>query len=54
MLEQARRLDRNEGRVSFVHRTSPGLACFDNGSFDLVYTDRTPQHLPLEIAGDYL
>ncbi|MEV0620593.1 class I SAM-dependent methyltransferase [Nonomuraea sp. NPDC050404] len=54
MLEQARRLDRSGGRVRFVHRTEPDLACFGDGSFDLVYTDRVLQHLPPELARDYL
>ncbi|GAA3672053.1 hypothetical protein GCM10022224_040290 [Nonomuraea antimicrobica] len=54
MLQQARRLDRSGGRVRFVHRTAPDLACFDDESFDLVYTDRVLQHLPPELARDYL
>ncbi|GAA3255132.1 class I SAM-dependent methyltransferase [Nonomuraea helvata] len=54
MLQEARRLDRSGGRVRFVHRTAPNLACFDNDSYDLVYTDRVLQHLPPDLARDYL
>ncbi|AQZ63509.1 similar to Methylase involved in ubiquinone/menaquinone biosynthesis [[Actinomadura] parvosata subsp. kistnae] len=54
MLQEARRLDRSGGRVRFVHRAAPDLACFENDSFDLVYTDRVLQHLPPDLARGYL
>lgn len=54
MLRTAMELDRSEGRCSFVLNESPDLGCFEDGSFDLVYTELVLQHLPLETIEGYL
>lgn len=54
MLEEARRLDRSGGRISFRLNEGPDLSAFDDGSFDLVYTDLVLQHLPPDLAEGYV
>ena len=54
MLEEARRLDRSGGRIAFTLNERPDLALFDDGSFDLVYTDLVLQHLPTVLAEGYV
>lgn len=54
MLAEARRLDRSGGRIDFRLNDAPDLAAFDDGSFDLVYTDLVLQHLPPALAAGYL
>jgi SAM-dependent methyltransferase len=54
MLETARRLDRSDGRCSFVLGADPDLRAFPDGSFDLVYTERVLQHLPRPVLETYL
>ncbi|HUG39399.1 MAG TPA: class I SAM-dependent methyltransferase [Longimicrobiales bacterium] len=46
MLEAARRHDRHEGRVTYVHNTRPDLALLETASFDFVYTNKVLQHIP--------
>lgn len=47
MLEQARRLDRSNGRCRFVLKEAGDLRLFGDGEFDLVYSELVLQHLPL-------
>lgn len=54
MLEQARRLDRSGGRITFELNERPDLALFDDNAFDLVYTDLVLQHLPPRLAEGYV
>jgi SAM-dependent methyltransferase len=54
MLEQARRLDRSSGRISFHLNETADLRAFDDDSVDLVYTDLVLQHLPPDIAMGYV
>ena len=54
MLEQARRLDRSDGRVDFRLNEKPDLSDFDDASVDLVYTSLVLQHLPRDLAVGYL
>lgn len=54
MLETARGLDRSGGRCEFVHNDSPGLGRFEDGSFDLVYSELVLQHLPADVIEGYL
>jgi ubiquinone/menaquinone biosynthesis C-methylase UbiE len=54
MLAKARELDRSGGRCAFVLSEDPDLRAFDDGSFDLVYTERVLQHLPRPALEGYL
>jgi ubiquinone/menaquinone biosynthesis C-methylase UbiE len=54
MLEAARRLDRTDGRCTFLLNEQPDLSAFAEGSFDLVYSSLVLQHLPPELARAYL
>lgn len=54
MLDEARRLDRSEGRVEFVLNEAPELSFVPDGSVDLVYSSLVLQHLPPGLAHDYL
>lgn len=54
MLEEARRLDRSEGRIEFVLNERPDLSRFEDDSFDVVYTDLVLQHLPTDLAEGYV
>jgi SAM-dependent methyltransferase len=46
MIEHARRLNRYGDRVAYVHNKSEDLARFENGTFDLIYSDLVLQHMP--------
>ncbi|MYR33875.1 methyltransferase domain-containing protein [Nocardiopsis alba] len=54
MLDEARRLDRSQGRIDFRLNERPDLSAFEDDSFDLVYTDLVLQHLPTDLAEGYL
>ncbi len=54
MLEQARRLDRSDGRITFQLNETADLSSFEDDSFDLVYTDLVLQHLPPVLAEGYV
>lgn len=53
MLRTARRLDR-QGRCRFVRSDHPDLRQFDDGEFDLVYSELVLQHLPADLIETYL
>jgi ubiquinone/menaquinone biosynthesis C-methylase UbiE len=46
MLEVAGRLDRTQGKCTFVLNTRDDLSAFADGQFDLVYSSLVLQHLP--------
>lgn len=54
MLETARRLDRSDGRCSFVLSEDADLRAFADGDFDLLYSKRVLQHLPRPLLESYL
>lgn len=54
MLAAARRLDRSDGRCTFVLNDRPDLSGFADASFDLVYSSLVLQHLPPPLARSYL
>jgi SAM-dependent methyltransferase len=54
MLEVARRIDRTQGRCTFVHNDAPDLSRFPDGHIDLVYTVLVLQHLPRPVIEHYL
>jgi len=54
MLDVARRLDRSDGRCTFVLNERDDLGDFADGSFDLVYSSLVLQHLPPEAARRFL
>jgi SAM-dependent methyltransferase len=54
MLATARRLDRTAGRCEFVHNDRPDLHRFEDGTFDLVYSELVLQHLPADVIDGYL
>lgn len=54
MLEEARRLDRSQGRCRFVLNESADLAFLADGSVDLVYSSLVLQHMPPRLAVRYL
>jgi len=54
MLEQARRLDRSEGRCRFVLNDSDNLAFLADGSVDVVYSSLVLQHMSPQLAARYV
>jgi SAM-dependent methyltransferase len=55
MINRARAINSDIANLSFVHNTSPDLARFKDGSFDLVYSNIVLQHLPdREMASGYI
>jgi ubiquinone/menaquinone biosynthesis C-methylase UbiE len=54
MLEVARRIDRSGGRCRFVLNEAPDLSAFEDGGFDLVYSELVLQHLPARVIDGYL
>ena len=54
MIEHAERLNRHGDRVVYVHNKSEDLARFENGSFDLIYSDLVLQHMPPANALGYI
>lgn len=54
MLDEARRLDRSEGKVEFVLNDAVDLSFVPDAEVDLVYSSLVLQHLPRELAYGYL
>lgn len=54
MIELARTFHAAAPNLRFVHNPAPDLAAFETGSFDLVYSLITLQHMPPELARGYL
>jgi ubiquinone/menaquinone biosynthesis C-methylase UbiE len=54
MLQIARKLDRSGGTCRFVLNEAPHLRRFDDGGFDLVYSELVLQHLPAPLIEAYL
>lgn len=54
MVEQARDVAAGQGNVSYVWNPEPHLRCFESGSFDLVCSLITLQHVPPEAAFAYV
>lgn len=54
MLELAARHNRAPEQVSFVHNTRADLSKFPAGSFDLVFSLITLQHIPADLIRSYL
>jgi SAM-dependent methyltransferase len=54
MIEAARRLNESVPNCEFIHNPEPDLRCFDSGSFDLVYSKITLQHMVPSLAKSYL
>ena len=54
MVDCARRYNEQGERCSFEVNTSDDLALFDDASFDLIYTNRTLQHIPPEATTRYI
>lgn len=54
MLEVARRLDRSDGRCTYVLNERDDLGDFADDSFDLVYSSLVLQHLPPDAARSFL
>ena len=54
MLAHARRFNRHGDRVSYIHTTAADLACFADGSFDLVLSLITLQHVAPEYSRRYI
>lgn len=54
MVELARRLDRSGRRAVFHVNAAPDLALFEDGAFDLAYSNITLQHVPPRLAEGYL
>jgi len=54
MIQAAERFNRQGDRCRFMLNTEPHLASFADGSFDLVYSSITLQHIPPRYAARYL
>ena len=54
MIAHARRHNRHGDRVTYVHNPAADLACFADGSFDLVLSLITLQHIAPEYSRRYL
>ncbi|MBA2410455.1 MAG: class I SAM-dependent methyltransferase [Gammaproteobacteria bacterium] len=54
MVEHARGYNRHGARVEYRVNTTDDLAMLETGSFDLVYSNLTLQHVPPEPAGKYI
>jgi FkbM family methyltransferase len=54
MIAAARALNNDIDNVSFVENASPQLATIADGCVDLVYSNMTLQHIPTELALDYI
>lgn len=54
MIARARQLDPTDGRCTFQLNTTPDLRAFATGSFDLVHSVLTLQHLPPRTALRYV
>jgi ubiquinone/menaquinone biosynthesis C-methylase UbiE len=53
MLDVARKLD-PDGRCRFILNRQPDLSVFNDGEFDLIYSDLVLQHLPRNLIERYL
>jgi SAM-dependent methyltransferase len=54
MAESARKFNQQGDRCSFVVNTEDNLACFEDASFDFIYTNKTLQHNPPEASTRYI
>ena len=54
MAKAAAELNADRGNISFVVNDRPGLDPFESGSFDLVYSNITLQHMAPELAAGYI
>jgi SAM-dependent methyltransferase len=54
MAKAAAELNADRGNLSFVVNDRPGLDAFEPGSFDLVYSNITLQHMAPELAARYI
>lgn len=54
MIRRAEEHNRHPDRCRFVVNTEEHLRCFDDASFDLVYSSITLQHMPAEYALGYV
>lgn len=54
MIEQARRHDRSDGRISWLVNTKPDLGLLGAARFDFVYSSITLQHIPPVPAAAYV
>jgi ubiquinone/menaquinone biosynthesis C-methylase UbiE len=54
MLDVARRINRFEGKCSYHHNPESNLRLFPDGSFTLIYSNITLQHIPPPLAMGYI
>jgi ubiquinone/menaquinone biosynthesis C-methylase UbiE len=54
MVETAKSFNRHGDRVRYLVNTRPNLSLFDNGTFDLVYSSITLQHIPPDAGENYI
>lgn len=54
MIERARRYGADRNRVRYEVNTAPDLRCFEDASFDFVYSNKVLQHIPPEIQATYV
>jgi ubiquinone/menaquinone biosynthesis C-methylase UbiE len=54
MIDQARRYNRHGERCNYVLNQAPHLRCFEDSTFDLVYSKFTLQHMPPRYVRRYL
>ena len=57
MIQKAQELEvdvPHPGSIHWHHNTHDDLRCFDDGMFDLIYSNITLQHLPRELAQRYV
>jgi SAM-dependent methyltransferase len=54
MIQSAERYNRHLDRCRFLVNTEEHLRCFEDSSFDLVYSSITLQHMPAEYALGYV
>lgn len=54
MIEKALEFDRAAGRVRYIVNTTADLAILESGSFDLIYSNITLQHIPPDAALAYV
>ncbi len=53
MIREAQRLDRNPGKVTYVHNAAPDLGSFADNSFNFVISQVTLQHIRPDLALRY-
>jgi ubiquinone/menaquinone biosynthesis C-methylase UbiE len=54
MLQLARRFNRHDSRVQYIHNAVAHLGVFPDAQFDLVYCNLVLQHMEPRIAGGYI